>query len=182
MNECKECASDAKAISSIETTRRRFLIAIMVAASFLISVMLVIPFIGALVRSKFGSQKQKWVKVANMQSIPGNEPVRLNFIQREQDAYLEQKAVHSVWVVKHSTSEATVYSPVCPHAGCYYNWNDRLRHFECPCHGSVFQIDGPVISGPAPRPLDTLPVKVEDGALFVIWERFKAGVHNKIVV
>ncbi len=182
MNECKECSSGSKLPTQIETTRRRFLVAMMAVASFLIGVILGIPFIGALVGSRFGTQKQKWVKVADMQSFPEGEPVRINFTQREQDAYLEQTEVHSVWVVKRSASEVTAYSPICPHAGCYYNWNTQLRRFECPCHASVFMIDGPVVSGPAPRPLDTLPVKVENGALFVTWERFKAGVPKKIAV
>ncbi|MGO9378426.1 MAG: ubiquinol-cytochrome c reductase iron-sulfur subunit [Dissulfurispiraceae bacterium] len=182
MNECKECSSSAKVISGTETTRRRFLVAMMAIASFLLSVILGIPFIGALVRSNFSSQKQKWVKVADMQSIPEDVPTRLNFTRREQDAFLEQTAVQSVWVVMHSASEVTVYSPICPHAGCYYNWNDQLRRFECPCHGSVFSIDGTVISGPAPRPLDKLPVEVENGALFVTWERFKSGIPEKIKV
>ena len=87
MNECKECSSSAKVISGTETTRRRFLVAMMAIASFLLSVILGIPFIGALVRSNFSSQKQKWVKVADMQSIPEDVPTRLNFTRREQDAF-----------------------------------------------------------------------------------------------
>jgi Rieske Fe-S protein len=182
MNECKECESGVKEKSGVETTRRRLIMAMMAAAAFVISVILGIPFIGALVQSRSGEQKQKWVKVADLQSFPEGEPVRINFALREQDAYLEQTTVHSVWVVKRSASEVTAYSPICPHAGCYYNWNTQLRRFECPCHASVFRIDGPVIAGPAPRPLDTLPVKVENGALFVTWERFKTGVPEKITV
>jgi len=113
--------------------------AMMAAAAFVISVILGIPFIGALVQSRSGEQKQKWVKVADLQSFPEGEPVRINFALREQDAYLEQTTVHSVWVVKRSASEVTAYSPICPHAGCYYNWNTQLRRFECPCHASVLQ-------------------------------------------
>jgi len=45
---------------------------------------------------------------------------------------------------------------------------------------SVFALDGAVLSGPAPRPLDALDVRVENGRLFVLPQEFKAGVATKI--
>jgi Rieske Fe-S protein len=120
--------------------------------------------------------------VAEVRSIPEGEPVRLNFIRSELDAYIQQTTLNSVWAVKHSPSEVTVYSPICPHAGCYYNWSSQLRRFACPCHASVFEINGKVVSGPAPRPLDALPSKIDNGALFIEWKRFKAGVPEKFEI
>ncbi|MCJ7498521.1 MAG: ubiquinol-cytochrome c reductase iron-sulfur subunit, partial [candidate division Zixibacteria bacterium] len=110
------------------------------------------------------------------------KPVRLNFSTQTEDAYLYQTAVSSVWVIKNSSSEVTVYSPVCPHLGCYYNWNPQNEHFECPCHNSVFSISGKVLAGPSPRQLDTLSSRIENGTLFVRWEQFKAGIPEKVPV
>ncbi len=42
-------------------------------------------------------------------------------------------------------------SSVCTHLGC--NVKRIGTGFECPCHGSKFDENGRVISGPAPRPL-----------------------------
>jgi menaquinol-cytochrome c reductase iron-sulfur subunit len=84
-----------------------------------------------------------------------------------------------VWVTKHSGTEATVFSPICPHLGCGYNWNGDAQEFVCPCHGSKWDIGGRTLGGPTPRGLDTLPYKVEGGELYVEWQQFKAGIANK---
>jgi cytochrome b6-f complex iron-sulfur subunit len=43
---------------------------------------------------------------------------------------------------------------VCTHLGCLPKWVDVNNRFECPCHGSKYEVDGKYISGPAPRSLD----------------------------
>jgi cytochrome b6-f complex iron-sulfur subunit len=43
---------------------------------------------------------------------------------------------------------------VCTHLGCLPKWVDTNYRFECPCHGSKYQITGKYIEGPAPRSLD----------------------------
>ena len=43
---------------------------------------------------------------------------------------------------------------VCTHLGCLYAWADVTSRFECPCHGSKFELTGKYIAGPAPRSLD----------------------------
>ena len=41
---------------------------------------------------------------------------------------------------------------------------------------------GAVLGGPPPRPLDTLPVKVENGEVHVLYQSFRTGVPDKIEV
>jgi menaquinol-cytochrome c reductase iron-sulfur subunit len=40
----------------------------------------------------------------------------------------------------------------------------------------MFDTEGKVVGGPAPRPLDRLPVKIENGRLMVQYQEFKSGV------
>ena len=52
-------------------------------------------------------------------------------------------------------------SAICTHQQCTVGPDDgRLL---CPCHGSVYGLDGSNVSGPAPRPLDPVPVHVVGG-------------------
>lgn len=45
-------------------------------------------------------------------------------------------------------------SPNCTHLGCRLSFNSELKSWDCPCHGSRFDIDGRVIDNPALRNLE----------------------------
>jgi len=49
---------------------------------------------------------------------------------------------------------------VCTHLGCLPKWVPTNNRFECPCHGSKFQLSGQYIEGPAPRSLDAFIANV----------------------
>jgi len=50
---------------------------------------------------------------------------------------------------------------VCTHLGCLYSWVGRNGRFECPCHGSKFELSGKYIEGPAPRSLDRFAITIK---------------------
>lgn len=53
-----------------------------------------------------------------------------------------------------STNTEVILSRTCPHAGCEVDYKEGQEEFECPCHGSKFDMDGNVISGPSEENLD----------------------------
>jgi len=55
----------------------------------------------------------------------------------------------------------------CSHLGCSVLWVQAAEHFICPCHGSVFDVEGVRTAGPAPRPLDRLYTRLHDGLVQV---------------
>jgi len=62
------------------------------------------------------------------------------------------------------------YSAICPHTGCdVTNWHPDRQLLECPCHYSIYdpKEEAKVVSGPAPRRLPALPLKIDDGRLAV---------------
>ena len=58
-----------------------------------------------------------------------------------------------------------VFSISCTHLGCVLNVeNDK---FICPCHGSIFDLSGNVLKGPALKPLKQLEYKIEKENIIV---------------
>jgi len=162
-------------------SRRGFLKLAMGVLALLNGLIIGIPSLRAIIRSS-PPQKIDWSEVGDVTALTENTPVKMNFATQAEDAYLRGTAVRSLWVIKGPQGLLTVFSPVCTHLGCYFTWNDQSGHFECPCHASVFSRTGEVLGGPAPRPLDLLPHKVENGRLYVQWEDFRSGTPEKIRV
>ena len=52
-------------------------------------------------------------------------------------------------------------SKVCTHLGCLVEYDKIKQRLLCPCHAGAFSLNGNVLSGPPPKPLQKYPVKVE---------------------
>jgi glycine/D-amino acid oxidase-like deaminating enzyme/nitrite reductase/ring-hydroxylating ferredoxin subunit len=61
---------------------------------------------------------------------------------------LRQKAVH-----RDEQGRLHAVSARCTHLGCIVRWNAGERTWDCPCHGSRFEPEGAVLTGPATQPL-----------------------------
>ena len=61
-----------------------------------------------------------------------------------------------VFITRVDASTVDTVSTVCTHAGCTLDaFNTSTQQYFCSCHGSVFAVDGSVITGPATVPLPT---------------------------
>jgi Rieske Fe-S protein len=68
-------------------------------------------------------------------------------------------------VLRASTTQMIAFDARCPHLGCAVRGAQKL--FICPCHGSLFDLDGSVKLGPATRPLIGLQVTF-DGTQVIV--------------
>jgi len=59
-------------------------------------------------------------------------------------------------------------STTCTHLGCHVYWEPEHNRFFCPCHNAVFDVDGNVVVGPPPRPLQQYAVEEDEGSIFVM--------------
>jgi Rieske Fe-S protein len=60
------------------------------------------------------------------------------------------------FAVKDANGKAHVFAINCSHLGCSIGLNTTAKTFDCPCHGSRFNLDGTVLHGPAAHPLSDL--------------------------
>ena len=59
------------------------------------------------------------------------------------------------------------FSRVCTHLGCLVRYDQERQVFICPCHAGTFDLEGKVISGPPPKPLQKFSVRVEGNNLVI---------------
>jgi cytochrome b6-f complex iron-sulfur subunit len=63
-------------------------------------------------------------------------------------------------IIIHKPAGYIVLSRVCTHLGCLVNYHKNLQLLVCPCHNGIYDLDGNVVSGPPPRPLEKFPFKM----------------------
>ena len=66
---------------------------------------------------------------------------------------------HKAAAFRDEDGEVHAVSPICTHRGCQVQFNNAERTWDCPCHGSRFDVDGKVVHGPAVRDLAPLDEK-----------------------
>ncbi len=126
--------------------------------------------------------EDSWIKVADDTALLDiGVPVRVDFVTTRDDAWVEARAMNSVWLYSEDGERFRAYNGHCTHLGCGFNYDPEHKRFVCPCHRGVFDVKtGAVISGPPPRPLDELKAEVRDAAVFVNYKDFRLGVAEKV--
>ena len=162
-------------------SRRRFLGFAIAGTAGAIALGYAVPLADYLIGTSLRKEALIWSKAGSVASLGVDEPVSLTFSALEKTGWQERTVERNVWAVRRPDGSITAFSPICPHLGCGYRWNPDTSHFECPCHASIYDINGRVLSGPAPRGLDTLPSRIEGGILYVIYEKFRVGIPEKVM-
>ena len=110
-------------------------------------------------------------------------PDTLEKIYKGKDMDFHDTGGQVIWTNKKDVPYV-VFSGKCPHLGCGYKWRTHKllgQVFLCPCHLSIYDATGKVLDGPAPRPLDPLPIRVSAaGDIEIIDMEFKAGTKSQI--
>lgn len=195
-----------------EITRRKFMTNATLTIGGVIGLVLAVPIIGSLLPPKSASQGSwaplSAQELEQLQKATA-KPVKLSFTMTYQDGYLPpEQSDEYVWGIKvdparfqaarpdifSGTGGAAdvpfsvvnmgfvIFSPMCPHLGCRYNWSDDANRFICPCHGSQYNLDGAHLAGPAPRGLDPLPFREQSGKAEVTWIQFQPNTPARIEI
>ncbi len=153
------------AAEGYSSTRRAFHLAVIYALGAVIGLAMAIPTaIYLLIPPKVG-KPSGFIDAGDVSQLTPGEPVELTFQQSRLDGWKLVTEKKTAWVVKEPDNKVVAFGPQCTHLGCAYHWEASTNKFSCPCHGSDFSIEGNVMAGPAPRPLDRYITKIENNRL-----------------
>jgi Rieske Fe-S protein len=109
-------------------------------------------------------------------------PAVLEKVYQGKDLEFRDGTGKTIWTNKKDVPYIA-FSGKCPHLGCGFKWRQHKvlgQVFLCPCHLSIYDAAGTVLDGPAPRPLDPLPIQVSaSGEVQIIDMEFKAGTKSQ---
>jgi Rieske Fe-S protein len=69
--------------------------------------------------------------------------------------------------VRESASSVRALDPLCTHKKCTVAYDATTKRVVCPCHQSVFSLDGKVIKGLADKPLTIFAAELTNGRVVV---------------
>lgn len=116
----------------------------------------------------FRKREDGWIDIGRSADFLPGTPTKVEYVERKRDAWVTTERRSSAWVLTSNGHDFIVFDPRCTHLGCPYRWSADQKQFLCPCHNAVFAVDGAVVSGPPPRPLDRYSVKVVGGRLLIL--------------
>ncbi len=141
--------------------RRDFLKKIIKAFFFSISFSLIL-ILSYIYPSRIKQKKLSYIYLTEEEALHKSGIKRLEYKYN-----LHEKTIVSFVFLKKEGEELTAFSPLCTHLGCLLKWNNIEKEFVCVCHGGKFDMDGKVIAGPPPKPLERLPLSIRDGKVYI---------------
>ncbi len=150
-----------------QITRRRFLGYVIGGISGIIGAAIATPLIGYFLSPAWKKSNPLLTPIAEVSNIPIGEPTYITYEQRLRDGWYITTLSRGAWVVNKGQNDINVFDPHCTHLNCPYYWDKEKQIFQCPCHGGEFDINGNVLAGPPPRPLDRLEFDIEKGTIVV---------------
>jgi len=108
---------------------------------------------GGSVQPQFIASAQTWIVPIEISLIPGSSYESVPFVVAGGEG--DGVGLMALW-------------QRCVHLGCRVPDCVSSQGFECPCHGSKYNIHGEYEGGPAPRNMDRFGVSVSDSGDFII--------------
>lgn len=169
------------------TPRRRFLAGIgaLLAGAFATLPSVAAATVALLDPLRRSGTKAGLTRVTSLQALPmDGAPLRLTVRDERVDAWTRyaDTPLGAVYLSR-TTGGVRALSAVCPHAGCFVNLAPDGSRFVCPCHESVFELDGTRVQSPSPRDMYSLETEVGvDGDVLLRFRSFRPGTEEKIPV
>ena len=139
-------------------------------------------YINPLTREK-GVDGDGFLKITTLDAIPDDgTPAKFSVIADKEDAWNKFKniSVGAIYLRKEAGKVKALHT-VCPHLGCFIDYRSTKSDFFCPCHNSNFKLDGSIVSGVSPRPMDPLEIEIRNKVeVWVKFQNFQPGHDHPI--
>jgi Rieske Fe-S protein len=128
-----------------------------------------------------------FVKITTLEAVPDDgTPVKFPVVATRIDAWNKfgEVPIGAVYLRQTGENQVQAFNAMCPHAGCFVDFDESKKAFHCPCHNSAFAPNGKISdpSSPSPRPLDSLEVEFRNKEIWVRFQNFQAGRAEKVPV
>jgi menaquinol-cytochrome c reductase iron-sulfur subunit len=161
-----------------EEPRRVFLASVAKAVATFVGVVVGLPALAYLGGPLARAATANWVKAGAVNTFVPGDPKLVAVTISRQDGWRTVSGARTCWVNVTSAGEIVVFNGRCTHLGCAYGWQSQggnAGRFVCPCHEGMYSIDGTVLAGPPPRPLDELESRIDGDQLMVLYQDFRLG-------
>jgi Rieske Fe-S protein len=131
-----------------------------------------IPAIGYVISPGVKSQNtDEWITLGPVSALQPGAPTGFPYSRQIKDGWVESTQTGVAYaVLVGDTDKVRVLSNVCTHLSCRVKWITEKNGYFCPCHDGLFGLQGEVLAGPPPRPLDEFESKVENGQIMILLE------------
>lgn len=147
--------------------RRTFLSGLVVSIQAAIGAAVTFVVGGAGLAPSFAAHRKSWQRATAVADLASDAPTPVTLRLIRQDGYRQVVERRVVYVQRLDGGAVRVLDSTCTHLGCRTRYDAGSRHFLCPCHGGVYDVDGAVLDGPPPAPLRAIEARI-DGADVVV--------------
>jgi Rieske Fe-S protein len=158
---------------SNEISRRDFIKVTTGIVGGVIAVAIGLPTISYLIDPALSEGgKDMWVSIGKFEDMQIGIPYPFSFTRVQVNGWERTSSSYGGYALRRSDDpeDLLILNSRCTHLSCSVNWSEEAQAYLCPCHDAKFGIEGEVIDGPPPRPLDEYKVYrvTEDGNVEIL--------------
>jgi Rieske Fe-S protein len=153
---------------SPQMSRKEFVGIVTAAVGTAMGALVGLPTIGYLITPALSKEAaDAWIPAGPVESYPPGIPTLFNFNRTKVNGWEKTVNSYGVYILRNEDGTILALSNICTHLSCRVNWKSEETAYICPCHDAYFDINGQIVSGPQPRPLDPYETKVEENIVYI---------------
>ncbi len=126
-----------------------------------------LAFLGSITFASFAYSLLKYLLASPAKAVESKKIL----LHKSEVPYGEAKNIifgdSAVMVINRPEKGFIAFSRTCTHLGCLVEFNKNRQKIICPCHAGTYDLEGNVESGPPPRALTTIPLKIEGDSILI---------------